>query len=137
MVNNKKLNRIFLFIWIGIVTFLSVTPNTPNSSVKVRSLEFRIDYLEHFIVYFILGFLLFIAFPESFKKGMVLFGTAILLLVLFSAVTEFIQYFIPGRTYNPVDLILNSAGSIFGVLLAVVHIKRQNKKALSNGLKVI
>lgn len=87
---------------------LSVIPDNTPDYIKLDIYEFRIDYLKHFLVFLPLGFLLL-----SMKR----FG--LLLIVLLSMVVvsipEIVQYFLSYRTFNPIDMVSNCIGFVFGI----------------------
>jgi VanZ family protein len=120
----KIISGIIFSVWMIILILLSLLPSV-NKIIRQDLSEFRWDYLEHFLCYFILGFLytlwridknLHIPVPEF-----------ILFLVtgsIFSWLTEYLQVFIPGRSFNHYDLISNMAGIISGTLISYFFIIR-------------
>lgn len=82
---------------------------------------FRFDYLEHFILYAAIPVIYFLAKGAYLDRVIKDRYYIILLGILFSLLTEIQQYFIPTRSFNPVDLILNIAGFLVG-LLAVKYL---------------
>jgi VanZ family protein len=90
------------------MTFKEQNPSREDSGL-------RIDYLEHFFLYAIIPILYFLSRGAGLKKLFKDNYYLILLGILFALLTEIQQYFIPGRSFNPVDLFLNLAGFITGI----------------------
>jgi VanZ family protein len=85
----------------------------------------------HFIEYFILGLLLF----RAFRGRSIAYWNwrwsffAIILVILWAAIDEFHQSFVPTRTASIVDLIIDTAGGAFAQLMSVLWYcfrKKQN-----------
>jgi len=106
----NKICKIAFWLWFGIILILSVIPNTPEQKIEFFGSPIRLDYLEHFGIFFILG-MLYILWTRSLKLN------PMLTLVLYAVCTELIQIFIPGRTFNPWDFIYNVLGLLIGVIV--------------------
>jgi len=122
----KNFYRAFLIIWSILILTVSSIPNLNNPEIPANDwLNFRLDYLFHFLVFFILGVLvIFWKTPNKLK-----FSTRQLLLILlfgslFAIIDEVHQLIIPGRRYNPIDLYCNLFGYWAGVLLMYFYIIR-------------
>lgn len=124
ILRNKKLFAYSFWIWVAIIVYFTLTPNSPNLNVEVNHQTYRMDYLLHFLVYFSLAILyLFWKADNYFKvkpKYLVYFLLAAL---IFSGLSEYIQEYIPGRTFNPNDFFSNAAGVIIGIILPKLIIK--------------
>ena len=82
------------------------------STVSVVSVG--LDKVLHFMGFACVILFTFGAGKEfSFWYGM----RAVTYVLIFSAHIEFVKYYIPYRTFNPVDIIANLFGILFGVLL--------------------
>lgn len=106
----QKYFTLFFVVWFCVILFLSVIPDNSPDSIKINIYEFRLDYLKHFLVYLPLGFTLL-----SIKGKSSVFLTLVGLFV--ASVPECIQYFLPHRTFNPIDLFSNALGFVFGLWL--------------------
>jgi VanZ family protein len=86
---------------------------------------FRLDYLEHFGIFFILGMLYIVA---RYKYNI----NVVILLTIYAVLVEFVQIIIPGRTFNPWDFIYNLIGLILsiGLMKKIFTSKRKNWKIL-------
>ena len=133
------------FIWMGVIFSLSAesaknsedtsyqfarvvaelfVPNFRElSEEKQRDFVARIQYpirkTAHFVEYLILGFFLSSAF---YKQGNFLKNTLPALGggVLFAVSDELHQFFVPGRVCHIQDVLIDSTGTLSGVLLFVI-----------------
>lgn len=127
-VNKSKILNYTFWFWFMMVTILSVIPGTPKSRVNVWGLEFRMDYLEHLVVYFILGML------YAGRKGRIVNETIIIkvlyifMWMIFAIATELVQKLIAGRSFNPNDMYYNVAGIILGLVITVAYFNRVKRK---------
>ncbi len=122
----QNLYKWLTLIWAIIIVTISSIPNLPNPELKTfDSFEIRLDYIFHFLVFFILGILVVLwQTPDSLKLK-----TKYLLYILFAgtifgAVDEAHQLVIPGRRYNPIDLYYNLLGFWAGVLITYYYFIR-------------
>lgn len=104
----------------------SATTDTPN--VKSKSLNYYIRKNGHFFEYLILSVLL-CAVVRQFKLNK---SSEILLLLflmlLFPVIDESIQKYIPGRTSNTFDIIIDFAGGILGMIISKIGYKINKKQ---------
>lgn len=105
------------YLWLLALLVLTSISFSPEMK-KQNEGGFRFDYLEHFILYAAIPVLYFLADGASLKKIIKDNYYIILLGILFSVLTEIYQYFIPGRSFNPIDLMLNLGGFIAGILIS-------------------
>lgn len=83
-------------------------------------LSFIIRKLAHFIEYFILG-LLVINLITKYDKKIIM---AILLCIIYATSDEIHQIFVPGRSCQITDIMIDSLGSIMGIYLYKIIIKK-------------
>ena len=104
--------RITLVIIIIGICYLSITPT--------ETLTIGNDKISHFIAYstlmFNVGLLTYLNRP-GFIRG-------IILSILFGALIEIIQHFVPGRVMSFLDIVANSTGVLLGVLLTMLLYKK-------------
>ncbi|KPK86251.1 MAG: hypothetical protein AMS27_05540 [Bacteroides sp. SM23_62_1] len=120
----KLILGILFLTWTILLVTLSVLPDTDTTPQQDLS-DFRWDYLEHFTFYFILT-LLYVFWRRDTNYSiriteLILFFVAG---ILFSWLTEYVQIFIPGRTFNILDMLYNMAGIFFGILICYYLIIR-------------
>ena len=122
--SRKIIFGIIFSVWLIILILLSLWP-TVNSIIRQNISEFRWDYLEHFLCYFILG-LFYILW--RINQNLYIPASEFILFLLaglfFSWLTEYIQVNIPGRAFNIYDMISNMVGIISGTLMSYFFIER-------------
>lgn len=125
--------KIIFWVWLIFITIVSSLPNIPTQEINIWDQPFRLDYLEHFGVFAIL-FGVFVIWKSdksghfSVKKHLIF----VIALVLFAIVDELHQIWIPGRAYNPLDLIYNLLGSIVGLYFTKFVLQRIVLKEIAN-----
>ena len=107
----KNLVNILFVVWSVLILFASIIPLSQEKHFEFGGSIFRLDYLEHFAVFFILGSL------YVFRTKLHLKISEISLLIIYATFTETIQMIIPGRTFNPMDLAYNILGLVFSIIL--------------------
>ncbi len=116
LIRNKKIWTVAFYLWLTAIYIL--TSMTFSDSVKEQNESgFRFDYLQHFLLYAIIPILYFFAEGAGLKKIFKDNYYLILLGLLFAILTEIQQYYIPGRSFNPIDLGLNVSGFVGGIFL--------------------
>ena len=117
--------------WLIILLVINVIPlgNDINKIIHKPVFKFRLDYLIHFISFLIFIPLYFI----DIKRGDPIFSQKpvlkYLLIVGSSAILfECLQYFLPYRTFNPMDLISNLIGAIIGTIIISFFISSLKNK---------
>jgi VanZ family protein len=106
------------FGWAALLIILSVIPTSSLIETEENKLSsFRMDYLIHFGVFFIFSMLYGLwqlKGPAQKRQELLLFlgsGT------IYAIATELLQYFVEGRTVNPLDALLNMAGLYAGTTI--------------------
>lgn len=113
---NKILWTSIFYLWIASL-FVLTSISFSTGMKKQNEGGFRLDYLEHFFFYAAIPVFYLLA-KGAYLDSIIKSPRYIILLgVLFSTITEVQQYFIPARSFNPIDLILNLGGFAFGLLL--------------------
>ncbi len=128
----KKKERLFRFLfwfWLSAIIIISSIPGLSIPKMNIVKFEFRLDYVFHFIIYFIFSIIFFIWKINGKKQRKFnLLAMMIILSVILAVFDEFHQMLIPGRTFNPVDLIYNCAGLFTGFIFSLIAFRR--KKAI-------
>lgn len=118
VLRNKKFFAVLFWIWVILILYFTLTPNSPKMKIEIKEDSFRLDYIFHFLVYFSLAILYLLWKANRFLKVQSKSSIYFLLVaLLLSGIAEYVQNYIPGRTFNPVDYYSNAAGIILGVLL--------------------
>ena len=87
-----------------------------EQSLDVAAVEWRLDYLLHFLAYTVISVLLVLAYG----RRVYLFAG----LLVFAFLEEGHQYWIPERTVNPYDFLFDFFGISFIFLLCRMNILR-------------
>ena len=135
-----------VFMWMGVIFYFShqpgdvsgetsgrivemisgaVTTVLPFVDIPEEGLHFVIRKGAHFSVYAVLGLLSFNAFLQSGVKGKKALFFAWLLATAYAGVDEYHQTFIPGRSGEVTDVMIDSAGAITGILGALLVRRRR------------
>ena len=123
--------------WLIIVLAMNVIPlgNDLNRIIHKPIYEFRLDYLIHFV-----SFLVFIPlYLIGERQGNPIFNhkpvLRYILIVGGSAIiSECLQYLLPYRTFNPMDMIANLFGAILTLLFIFISHRRhqEHRKVIYN-----
>lgn len=125
----KKQFKIIFWLWALTLFILSSIPNIPTQQINIWDEPFRLDYLEHFGVFFLLGvFYILWKLEEGFVFSYVRNGWYMIALWVFASLNELQQIWIPGRTFNPLDLIYNTLGLVVVFIVFPPVLKRICKK---------
>ncbi len=129
-----------VFLWMALIFYLSHQPATESSELSsgvlsmimgfvqrisptlARELEvLQLTYLirknAHFFAYLLLAMLTLNALAQNQVHGKRLFLYAFLICLLYAITDEAHQLFIPGRSGDVKDVLLDSFGAITGILL--------------------
>ena len=94
--------RILFWTFLGILFIVSSIPNFPVTKRIGWKIGFRLDYILHFLTCFIVGILCLKSYGLGFRS--------LFLLVLYAALDEGYQHFIPERTVSFTDFIYKVLG---------------------------
>ena len=133
---NTDISKWLFCGWLIIVLTTNVIPlgNDINKIIHKPVFKFRLDYLIHFCSFLIFIPLYFI----EVRRGGPIFSKKPVLKYIFivgsSAILfESIQYFLPYRTFNPMDLISNLTGTIIGTIIISFFIPSLKSKQATTG----
>ena len=147
---NKKtfISFTFLFLWLLLIFYFSsqvaddsnelshgimnniikfIEGLFPNSTFDFSNLNFYIRKSAHFITYLVLGVLTINAFSNLGLLRYRLFSYSLLFCVLYAASDEFHQSFVPGRSGQGSDVLLDSVGALVGILIYLLFWIKLNK----------
>ena len=113
---NRSVRFLLLAVWVAIIFFLTGFPSLPTPRIK----EFPLDKIAHFFMFFFFGL-----FARPLLKPVKYFSFGIALIL----VAEFQQLFIPGRTFEILDMAAGAAGLVVFFIITIP--KRSPKNALS------
>jgi VanZ family protein len=116
--------------WFMLILALNVIPlgDTANQALHSTLFEdfnfLRLDYLVHFFtfLFFMVPILLgaMIDKPVFKEKAPLKYA---LLIIPSAIVFEALQFFVPFRKFNPIDMIYNLAGALLGCLIVFISLK--------------
>lgn len=98
-----------------------------------ESFEHPVRKLAHFSEYALMGILVHTVWVWWIRNRKRLCLVTILWVFISAAVDEFHQYFVPGRCASPGDVLLDTCGGAFGLLLCVMAVniwQRHRRKAV-------
>lgn len=95
----------------------------PKLEIDYTSYTFYIRKLAHIFVYFVLGCLLIRAFERRFKITYKQIISAFLICLLFAISDEVHQLFVPGRSGEFRDVVIDTIGATFGIIIYLLRFK--------------
>lgn len=117
--------KYFLAVWIIAIITVSSVPSIPTLKIHTQKADIRLDYLIHFLEYGSLAFLAYLSFAgKDFRVSALKYLILTVCLIIFAMADEWHQVIIPGRTFNPKDLISNLAGIAGGLVFCVVVFRK-------------
>lgn len=81
--------------------------------------EHPLRKLAHFSEYACMGILVYTLWSQWMRRGRGLYFLTIIWVFLSAACDEFHQYFVPGRYASVADVLLDTCGGAFGMLLSI------------------
>jgi VanZ family protein len=125
-----------MIFWIISIAIVSSIPHLPTAKLDTGRVEIRLDYLIHFCEYGILIFLALLSFiQKDFRLLLKWYILITIAVIIFAVAEEFHQKLIPGRTFNPKDIMSNITGIITG-LLSCYFVFRTIAVDLDNNKKI-
>ena len=97
-------------------------------SITIENIITPIRKAAHFFIYFVLGISAFFAVGEHTEKLLKRVIASGLICLIYAASDEFHQIFVPGRGAMITDVLIDFAGSMFGIGICSV-LKRMRDKA--------
>jgi VanZ family protein len=114
----KPSGKYLLVIWLIAITTVSSIPHLPSPKIDTGKVEIRLDYLVHFCEYGVLIFLSLLSFVQKdFRLSRIRYILITIAVIVFAVADEFHQKLIPGRTFNPNDILSNMSGIITGLII--------------------
>ena len=134
---NVFLRWILVLLWMALIFYLSHQAAGESDSLSGDLTEIIIENIEnltsttididlfhhlvrknaHFFAYFILSVLTLNALKWSGFTGYKWISTALLICVLYAVTDEVHQLFIPGRSGEVKDILIDSGGALFGIFV--------------------
>ena len=123
----KMLYRVLFVIYITILLWLSLS--TPTGIVKFAQdfSIFRLDYTLHVVGFIPMPIISYLASGHSEHRK--LWQIFMVLTFFLSFALEYVQMLVPGRRFNPLDMLFNVIGVVVG--LVVIHFTHRHIKKIS------
>ena len=123
----NMLARLAFVVWIVTITVLAVVPHS-DDGLMVSSNVTPSGMEKHIVGYFLATLLFYYGFKRKrvyfvWFSGLVIFG--------YSVALEFVQFFLPYRTFNPYDILGNGIGILIFVAIWMSYSARSSKKDYS------
>ena len=149
----KFLSWAAVILWMALIFYLSNQPATDSSELSRGVTEVIVTTIEkvaphtefdisnfnhivrknaHFFIYFVLGMLVINALRRSGVYGIRGIGFALLICVLYAISDEVHQLFIPGRSGEVRDVLIDSAGASVGIGVYLVIGRVVNRRKYSD-----
>ena len=109
-------SRILFYLWLSAIIVSSLVDYSTFSSVKITT-EGSAGLIYHFVAYFGVAILSWIGFREYGIKIILKIGFALLLI---NISLELVQIYLPYRTFNPKDIVANTAGLVSGYICVII-----------------
>jgi VanZ family protein len=129
--HNFRYFRLLFISWSLLIIISSSIPHLPAPKIKLpvpgSEMKIRIDYLFHFLEFFILSILfIFMKMNHSAKLKFKHISWYVVLGMSAPFFIELYQELIPGRTFNIIDFLYNSLGLVSGILF--IWVLKINKR---------
>ena len=122
--HKKLLWLILLIAWTTLIIYMSLRPGA-NELLKKHFFEIRMDYILHLFAYFTFGSLYVLWRGNSnFEIKYIELAIITAAAIAFSILLEYFQLLIPGRSFNVVDMLYNTLGTVCGVGITYFYIVR-------------
>lgn len=122
----KYFFRVLFSVYIVLIIWVSLNPSSGITRLDINESSYRVDYLLHAIAFLVLPIIAY--FSSSDSKTRKFWWTLITISVVIAIGTEFLQKFVPDRTFNPLDILSNISGLFIGVILVFLYQKIKNRK---------
>lgn len=110
---NKFLDILF-YTYIAVIIFLLVMPTTEDVKLNLYFLGVRTDHFIHASLF--IPFLIYFRLKVNTKINSRVFFQLYLLGIVFAGCCEYLQIFVPYRTFDPADIVANIVGISIGGL---------------------
>lgn len=118
----------YLFwFWFLAIMVLTYVPKLPDPKIEFEGEYLRLDYLGHLFFYGVLV-VFFVLWKRKWIYNNKLKAFIFILIagLALSVLNEVFQQFVPGRRYNEMDMVYNTAGTLAGIVASLWLIKHRN-----------
>lgn len=96
------------------------TLSQAEQTAYVESIDYPIRKCAHATEYSILGFLIFGCMSNFFKKSIKIVYLSVAISALYATSDEIHQLFVPGRSCQITDVLIDTAGALVGILFHII-----------------
>ena len=112
-----------------IINIVSPPANAQAAAERLLTVNTVLRKCAHITLYFLFGCLMAFCFRDNYEQLSVRYMVCLFsLCVLLAGLDEFHQLFVAGRTSQVVDVFIDSTGSIGGILLVKLFLRRGMKR---------
>lgn len=133
---SAKIETVFKYLfwtWLLLILTFSSIPELPGPDFETRDSILRLDYIIHFIEYFVLiSLLLFWRGGKNYHISTRFVLITLIGSIVVATLDEYHQIWIPGRTFNPMDMYANFAGILTGMFSSLLVLARLRAKQPDN-----
>jgi len=115
----KKRYWVSVVLWAAIILILCGMPPQDVEKIKLFEIPYQ-DKIVHFMLYFVLALLVMalLTLNSTLRKTRWTYLLTILICLLYGWIIEVFQRtFFPGRSFEWMDVVADTAGAVIGVLL--------------------
>jgi VanZ family protein len=126
----KILFRLAFWLYAAIIIWLSLS--SPNGIVKF-SLDysgFRLDYTLHVFGFVLMPIICFLASGKGENRYLWWINIGLSFLIAIGA--EYMQMLVPGRRFNPLDILFNLLGLFIGLAFVLIYNRIVEKSSKMN-----
>ena len=140
-----KLLVILLIFWMGMIFFFSAKPAVQSEKMSTsvgkiigrmkqdafaKKIDFAVRKSAHACEYAALSVLFFVNYKKKSRKIKQIVVMSVLSTALYAVTDEIHQLFVPGRSGQITDVILDSCGGLIGAVLSatILYLIRKRKK---------
>ena len=135
----KVMLSLLVLLWGCFICFFSSQTGTKSKKFTVHSIDKIVSVVKnseniekqfliekfitpvrksaHFFEFLILGIVTYLLLREFHITSKRLFLSSFLFCILYACIDEFHQFFVPGRVFKVLDIIIDSCGSLVGIIL--------------------
>jgi VanZ family protein len=126
--------KYLFWTWLILIITISSIPDLPGLELATGDTLFRLDYLIHGIEYCVLvTFFLFWKGGKWYRISNKFVLFTLIGSLLIASLDEYHQLWIPGRTFNPMDMYANFTGLLTGILFSLIMMSKLRSGEGKNG----
>ena len=112
----------FGLLWAVVILFLSVVGVETNANIEFHAM----DKIIHLCMYLVLCMMLIVGFTKQFQIRVLKYNPmsyAIVFASAFGILMEVVQFFLPSRSFDVLDMLANIVGAFIGWIVFMIVYK--------------